>query len=181
MNDGYKEQGSEFDLLTEKQAAVLALLANNRTTKEIAHTLGASESSVNRRIELLRSRLGGVTRHELARRYRDWMLAEEAREGATNAGVEKAKQNLQLAPAAESVEKPDQDDGAPVPGFEDSLKISIEAPWNRPATPRIVPGVLDGENAVLTRGAAIAMILFGILASLVLALAAVKALTDAIG
>lgn len=179
MSDGHTEQGSEFDLLTEKQAAVLALLANNRTTKEMAHALGASESSVNRRIELLRSRLGGVTRHELARRYRDWMLAGEARESAAEAGVEKAKQKLQLVPAAESAETSVQDDGALAPGFEDSLKISIEAPWNRPAAPRIVPGVLDGENAVLTRGAAIAMILFGIIASLVLALAAVKALTDA--
>lgn len=56
--------------LTEKQREVLALVADNRTSKEIAALLGISESAVNQRIEMIRSRLGGIPRGELARIYR---------------------------------------------------------------------------------------------------------------
>ena len=56
--------------LTPKQREVLALVADNRTSKEIASLLGISESAVNQRIELVRSRVGGLPRGELARLYR---------------------------------------------------------------------------------------------------------------
>ena len=55
--------------LTRKQREVLALVADNRTSKEIAG-LGISESAVNQRIEIVRGRLGGLPRGELARLYR---------------------------------------------------------------------------------------------------------------
>lgn len=56
--------------LTKKQREVLALVADNRTSKEIAGLLGISESAVNQRIEIVRGRLGGLPRGELARLYR---------------------------------------------------------------------------------------------------------------
>ena len=56
--------------LTAKQREVLALVADNRTSKEIAGLLGISESAVNQRIEIVRARLGGLPRGELARLYR---------------------------------------------------------------------------------------------------------------
>lgn len=56
--------------LTFKQREVLALVADNRTSKEIAARLGISESAVNQRIESVRTRLGGIPRGELARLYR---------------------------------------------------------------------------------------------------------------
>lgn len=56
--------------LTRKQREVLALVADNRTSKEIAGLLGISESAVNQRIEIVRARLGGLPRGELARLYR---------------------------------------------------------------------------------------------------------------
>ncbi|HQV02610.1 MULTISPECIES: helix-turn-helix transcriptional regulator [unclassified Novosphingobium] len=56
--------------LTKKQRDVLALVADNRTSKEIAARLGISESAVNQRIEMVRARLGGLPRGELARLYR---------------------------------------------------------------------------------------------------------------
>lgn len=59
-----------FQALTAKQREVLALVADNRTSKEIAALLGISESAVNQRIEIVRSRLGGLPRGELARLYR---------------------------------------------------------------------------------------------------------------
>ncbi len=60
--------------LTRKQHEVLALVADNRTSKEIAARLGITESAVNQRIEMVRSRLGGLPRGELARLYRQEYL-----------------------------------------------------------------------------------------------------------
>lgn len=66
--------------LTDKQREVLALVADNRTSKEIAARLGISESAVNQRIEMVRSRLGGIPRGELARLYRqEFSLGEPVR------------------------------------------------------------------------------------------------------
>lgn len=59
-----------FEGLTVKQREVLEFLADNRTSKEIAGALDVSESAVNQRIDTLRQRFGGITRSELARRYR---------------------------------------------------------------------------------------------------------------
>lgn len=64
--------------LTRKQREVLALVADNRTSKEIAGLLGISESAVNQRIEIVRARLGGLPRGELARLYRLNFSTEEA-------------------------------------------------------------------------------------------------------
>jgi DNA-binding CsgD family transcriptional regulator len=62
--------GSTFAALTGKQHEVLALVADNRTSKEIAAELGVSESAVNQRIEAVRARLGGLPRAQMAREYR---------------------------------------------------------------------------------------------------------------
>jgi DNA-binding CsgD family transcriptional regulator len=56
--------------LTGKQHEVLELVAENRTSKEIAWELGISESAVNQRIEGVRARTGSPPRAELARVYR---------------------------------------------------------------------------------------------------------------
>lgn len=70
--------------LTSKQREVLALVADNRTSKEIAARLGISESAVNQRIEMVRARLGGLPRGELARLYRQEYLEPEAALETTN-------------------------------------------------------------------------------------------------
>jgi len=70
--------------LTRKQHEVLALVADNRTSKEIAGLLGISESAVNQRIEMVRSRLGGLPRGELARLFRqEYPAGDAARENLT--------------------------------------------------------------------------------------------------
>jgi DNA-binding CsgD family transcriptional regulator len=63
--------------LTPKQREVMALVADNRTSKEIAGLLGISESAVNQRIELIRARLGGLPRGEMARLYRQQFALEQ--------------------------------------------------------------------------------------------------------
>lgn len=69
--------------LTAKQRDVLALIADNRTSKEIAGLLGISESAVNQRIEIVRTRLGGLPRGELARLYRQEFSVDLAPEQPT--------------------------------------------------------------------------------------------------
>ncbi|MFO1256451.1 MAG: sigma factor-like helix-turn-helix DNA-binding protein [Sphingomonadaceae bacterium] len=77
MSD-YSQAGRSLPLLTAKQRDVLALVADNRTSKEIAGLLGISESAVNQRIEIVRARLGGLPRGELARLYRNELSIGEA-------------------------------------------------------------------------------------------------------
>jgi len=175
-----KSKADEFDLLTEKQAAVLDLLARSLTSKEIAGRLGTSESAVNRHIEILRSRFGGITRAQLAQRFRerpgDFRELPDAR-----ACVEATKQIIDLAGTPPGEEGESQDSPEAGFAFRDSLEMTLDAPWTRPEEKRVVPRVLDGDNAALTRGAAIAIILFALIASLVLGLAAAQAITDALG
>lgn len=180
----------EFDFLTDKQAAVLDHLASNRTSKEIAHSLGVSETAVNRRVEVLRSRLGGIDRRELARRYLLWKDARPATPMADTAEdkqnadappcVEDSIQKLQLAETRGPADTSGRDSEAASTAFKDPVAMSIEAPWKEWSEPRIVPRVLDGDNATLTRGAAIALLLAAIVASIVLGLAAAQALADAV-
>lgn len=176
---------AEFDFLTAKQKAALDLLANHRTSKEIAHTLGVSETSVNRRIEVVKLRLGGITRQELARRYNLWLAANAGTDTEPSYTshlpcVETTGDILQLAEQDGPAEKPDRDSAVSETTFEDPVAMAIEAPWKEWSEPRIVPRVLDGDNATLTRGATIAILLLAIVASIVVALAAAKALADAV-
>jgi DNA-binding CsgD family transcriptional regulator len=57
-------------VLTEKQCRVLDLLIENKTSKEIARTLGISPYTVDQRISLARGKLGVSSRAELAAYYR---------------------------------------------------------------------------------------------------------------
>jgi DNA-binding CsgD family transcriptional regulator len=180
-------QAYDFAFLTAKQAAVLDLLANHRTSKEMAHTLGISETAVNRRIESVRQRLGGISRPELARRYSDWTAIHDPSrtsakplERADTPCVENRTNILPLADLAPDGNAPSRDGEETSTTFHDPVAMSIEAPWKEWQEPRIVPRVLDGENATLARGAAIAILLVAIIASLVLALAAAQALADAV-
>lgn len=68
--DDIFEQTAALDGLTEKQKEVLALVAEGMTSKEIARKLRISESAVNQRIEVIRQRLGGLPRTQIARLYR---------------------------------------------------------------------------------------------------------------
>ena len=87
-----------FEGLTIKQREALDLLAENRTSKEIAGSLDVSESAINQRIDTLRQRLGGVSRAELARRYRSSLQGGEPEKTCENLTGE----NLHLASGKEA-------------------------------------------------------------------------------
>jgi len=65
--------------LTDKQRAVLDLLIQHKTSKEISRLLGISHHTVDQRIMLARAKLGVVTRGEVAHAYRR-LLADSAPE-----------------------------------------------------------------------------------------------------
>jgi len=59
-----------LSLLTDKQRAVLDLLIEHKTSKEISRLLGISHHTVDQRIMLARAKLGVATRAEVAQAYR---------------------------------------------------------------------------------------------------------------
>ena len=63
-------QMAVLDALTEKQREVIIYVSEGLTSKEMARKLGISESAVNQRIEVIRQRLGGLPRAQIARLYR---------------------------------------------------------------------------------------------------------------
>ena len=69
MSDLLKQMAL-LDALTDKQSEVLVFVSEGLTSKEIARRLGISESAVNQRIEVIRQRLGGLPRAQIARLYR---------------------------------------------------------------------------------------------------------------
>jgi len=65
--------GSRLEVLstlTEKQRAVLDLLIEHKTSKEISRLLGISHHTVDQRIMLARAKLGVASRSEVAQAYR---------------------------------------------------------------------------------------------------------------
>lgn len=64
--------------------------------------------------------------------------------------------------------------------FSDALPFDRVAPWEPLTEPRVVPGVLDGDHAVLMRLAVIIGIAFGILAAVVLMVTAAMAISEAL-
>lgn len=64
--------------------------------------------------------------------------------------------------------------------MSDVMPLIEQAPWLKPKEPQVVPGLLDGENAVLFRLAAIVGIAFGCLAAVVLTVTAAVTITEAL-
>ena len=71
------DQFSEaFESCTSKQHEALSLAARHFSSKEIACRLGISVKAVDRRIDSVRDRLGGIQRAAVLRHYRDWLAAQ---------------------------------------------------------------------------------------------------------
>lgn len=173
--DQRRANAGDFDSLTTKQRQVLELLAENRTTKEIAVRLDVSDSAINQRIEPLRHRFGGITRAELARRYRDYLAQAQNRSCKAFTG-----KNFQMPSTDSSFQVADRDAQPGRFEFRDSMTFTHGSSWHEPAR-EIVPRLLDGKHAVWVRGVAILLLLVLIIASLVLGLTAAQVLTETFG
>ena len=171
--------------LTPKQLATLELVAEGRTSKEIALTQGVSPSAVVQRIEKIRNQCGGATRSDLARWYRDWrerqLLAQEHVDEDCNpftgAPSEAERCNSSHLPPPDPVlQRASQ--GRTVSQFHLSDAALFEAlpPWSGSGEPRVVPEVLDGEHSSQFRWLAAIALAIGMLVLFLVLLAVAEAL-----
>nr|WP_298930717.1 hypothetical protein [uncultured Erythrobacter sp.] len=175
--------------LTERQQAVLKRIDRRMPIKVIAQDLGVSETRINQHIRALKDIYSAGSLGELVETYRATKKAEDAEKASD--GGDTAAPDEPAKGFTETVYSKKQ-----VPGFgdisdtglrvdqgelvmSDVLPLIEQAPWLRAGEPKVVPGVLDGEHAVLFRLAAIIGIAFGILAAVVLSVTAAVALSEA--
>ncbi len=176
--------------LTDRQRAVMERIDRRVPIKVIASELGVSETRINQHIRALKDFYDAASLGELIENYRATLgpeaadsarpedLGDPADEAILKPFSEPAYTNSQINPVADPGDLADRDD----PGrlvLSDAMPLIKQAPWLGPGEPRVVPGVLDGEHAVLFRLGAIVGIATGILASVILAFTAARTLSEA--
>jgi hypothetical protein len=176
--------------LTDRQRAVMERIDRRVPIKVIAQDLGVSETRINQHIRALKLFYDAGSLGELVEIYRATLAAEPEQttletcpDPAPDADLLKpfsqsAYTISQVNAAAESDELEDRND----PGrliLSDAMPLFEQAPWLRSGEPRVVPGVLDGEHAVLLRLGVIVGIATGILASVILVITAAMTLSAA--
>ncbi|GAA4776402.1 LuxR C-terminal-related transcriptional regulator [Novosphingobium ginsenosidimutans] len=142
--------------LTEKQRAVLDLLIQHKSSKEIARTLDISPYTVDQRLGGARLKLGAASRGEVARAYAALLsICDESAYGFPY--VEPDAVSDEGLPQAESLE--------PTYTFSDAVTLQYRAPWEATTEPAF--GLEAFDNRFGKSGRVIA----------ILGLAAVLALT----
>lgn len=188
--------------LTDRQRAVMERIDRRVPIKVIAQDLGVSETRINQHIRALKDFYEAGSLGELVENYRATLVpedaGEEAGQGAAVPGAPDGDEALGVAPD-EGMLKPFSEaaytktqinldaDLADLsvrddPGrlvLSDAMPLIEQAPWLRQAEPRVVPGVLDGEHAVLLRLGVIVGIATGVLASVILTITAAMTLSQA--
>lgn len=180
--------------LTERQQAVMVRIDRRVPIKVIAQDLGVSETRINQHIRALKNIYDAGSLGELVERYRATMP-----EAVDAQGVESLEFGLEEDPDTENLEglseavytknqvpiadsNSDQRRRADLGELlmSDVQPMVEQAPWLRPGEPKVVPGVLDGEYAVLFRFGAIIAIAFGFLAAVVLTVTAAVTISEAL-
>ncbi len=176
--------------LTDRQRSVMERIDRRVPIKVIAQELGVSETRINQHIRALKGVYQSYSLGELVENYRATQMPEIPEDpeqiplrifpdtDSLKPFSEPAYTKTQVNPANDLIELGSRDD----PGhlvLSDAMPLIDQAPWLRPSEPRVVPGVLDGEHAVLLRLGAIVGIATGILASVILAITAAMTLSAA--
>ncbi|MGQ7829800.1 hypothetical protein [Altererythrobacter sp. Z27] len=169
--------------LTRRQFAVLERIDRRVPIKVIAQDLGVSETRINQHVRALKDFYSVDSLNELVECFRaEYGTNEEepsdvGLEAATGFS-ESAYRKSQLAGAGFAREKSARVDPGEII-LSDVMPLGGLSPWQMATEPRVVPGMLDGENAVLIRLAAIVAIAFGILAAVVLMVTTALTLSEA--
>lgn len=176
--------------LTDRQRAVIERIDRRVPIKVIAQELGVSETRINQHIRTLKDVFHAGSLGELVENYRATLPPQSPTDGLERYPGDGADEALlhpysevaytkhQVNPVTNLSDLNVRDD----PGrlvLSDAVPLIEQAPWLRPGEPRVVPGMLDGDNAVLFRLGAIVGIASGILAAVVLTVTAAVALSDA--
>ena len=172
--------------LTERQQAVMERIDRRMPIKVIAQELGVSETRINQHIRALKDIFEAESLGELVEEYRAANPEQDIETQpesdlniASVKGLTETVYSKSQVPGHDSagINGTRVDQGELV--MSDVLPLIEQAPWLRPGEPKVVPGVLDGEHAVLFRLAAIIGIAFGILAAVVLSVTAALAISEA--
>jgi len=159
--------------------------------KVIAQELGVSETRINQHIRALKDIYGADNLRDLVDLYR----LKGGAKVESDAG-----NNVEVLEDLEASSKPLSEDAYNIPqvpatvfGFDmgdrdnlahvelnDASPLIERVPWLRPGEPKVVPGLLDGEHAVMFRLAAIVGIAFGLLAAAVLTATAAIMISEAL-
>lgn len=161
--------------LTERERAVLGAIDRRLPLKMVAGELGISESRVNQHVRALKER---YRVHSLP----DLVDAWRGEDGAAPSG-DGYRTSAWRIPQVSGGAVRGEIDGRVAPGefvLADAAPLAIEAPWMARIEPRVVPGALDGDNAVLLRLAVIIGIAFGLIAAIVLVVTASLSLSEAL-
>lgn len=181
--------------LTERQVEVMKRIDRRLPIKLIAQELGVSETRINQHIKALKDIYEVTNLGDLVLEYRAGIVAPEGVE-ICPANGEIILDNQGSAGFLKSAPKdpysfshlpgdpfgPDsgERDKAATLELQDVMPMLERAPWLRPGEPKVVPGVLDGDNAVLLRLAVIVGIAFGCLAAVVLTVTAAVTISEAL-
>lgn len=176
--------------LTDRQRAVMERIDRRVPIKVIAQELGVSETRINQHIRALKDVYAAASLGELVENYRATLGGEvpaeiEKNDLGTGSPTGSLKPYSEAAYTKSQINHPAdpadlvrrEDPGELVLG--DAMPLIEQAPWLRPGEPKVVPGVLDGEHAVLLRMGAIVGIASGILAAVILAVTAATTLSEA--
>ncbi len=180
--------------LTERQRAVMERIDRRVPIKVIAQELGVSETRINQHIRALKDIFDAGSLGDLVERYRETLPKQDAASSDSASSKSKEKQLPADSPkgfseAAYSKNQVPVDRAGVINGsrvdqgelvMSDVLPLIEQAPWLRAGEPKVVPGVLDGEHAVLFRLGAIVAIAFGFLAAVVLMVTAAMSISDAL-
>lgn len=151
------------EALTAKQKAVLELLLEHKSSKEIARALGISPYTVDQRIAFARKKFGANSRAELARAYsRTRNICGESIYGLSY--VADSKLAGQIDDQAEPAD--------PIFTLADATPVHFEVPWQERSISLVGLELLDRRFGILGRIAAI-LGLAAVIAMLLLTLAAV--------
>ncbi|MEM7780901.1 MAG: hypothetical protein AAF697_10965 [Pseudomonadota bacterium] len=159
--------------------------------KVIARELEVSETRINQHIRALKNLYEVESLGDLVDAYREenheMVGAEESQETSEDQTVARnlkasgkaiyRKSQIPGPELADDIEHRN-DPGELV--LSDAFPLEEPAPWLRTGEPRVVPRVLDGENAVWVRLIAIVGIAFGILAAVVLTVTAAITISEAL-
>lgn len=181
--------------LTDRQQAVMEGIDRRVPIKVIALELGVSETRINQHIRALKDIYQASSLGDLVENYRLTLPRPADDEGNDENRQDEAPEDLTdtsslkvLSEDAYTKKQITQPDSLTDPSYRDdpgrlvmsdSMPLLDQAPWLRPGEPRVVPGVLDGEHAVLFRLGAIVAIASGILAAVVLTITAAVTLSEA--
>jgi len=190
--------------LTDRQIEVMQRIDRRLPIKLIARDLDVSETRVNQHIRALKdiyqvSNLGDLVTEYRAEQAEAAGTIKKNADAADHSGSSEPKiPQLDQAPAtilkgeeappysfsqvpggAFGLDNGERDEAGRVE-MHDVMPMLERAPWLRPGEPKVVPGVLDGEHAVLFRFAAIIGIAFGFLAAVVLTVTAAITISEAL-